>query len=355
MFNKLIFIVFAVFLSCKLVSCNSDPVNKRKFVKNDSKDMVLLAGGDLVCASYVENAIKKYGIEYPFAKVKEQIEKADIAFANLECVISDKGDFRSKKINYGASLISLDSILYSGIDVFSIANNHVYDMDKTGLLRMRELLDRSPVFYGGSGKDLNEASEPVQVEVNGLKIAFLFYNSTGSNFCADKKTAGINCLPFENKEKALKTLKSDVKKTNKADIIILSVHWGPNYNTNTSSAQMEFAHAAIENGVDIILGHSAHIFHGIEIFNNKPIIYDMGDFLINDDDDWDSRSFLYNIYISDGKISQLELVPVYMPNSQIRVAEGILADEIISRFIGLSDRFKTPVKTENGKIIIDVQ
>ena len=317
--------------------------------------MVLLAGGDLICASYVENAIKKYGIEHPFIKVKEHIEKADIAFANLECVISDKGEKRKKQTSYGASLISLKSVLYSGIDVFSIANNHVYDMDKTGLLRMRELLDRSPVLYGGSGKDLNEASEPVQVQVNGLRVAFLFYNSTGFNFCAGKKKAGINCLPFEEKEKALEILKSDIKKTGNADITILSIHWGPNYSADTSQSQIDFAHAAVDMGIDIVLGHSAHVFHGIEIYKGKPILYDMGDLLINDDDDWDTRSFLYNILISNGKISQLQLVPVYMPNSQIRIAEGILADEIISRFIGLSDRFKTPVKKENGKIIIEIQ
>ena len=76
-------IVALILLFTVFFSCNSDNSQKRNFVKNDSRNMVLLAGGDLICASYVENAIKKYGIEHPFIKVKEHIEKADIAFAKI--------------------------------------------------------------------------------------------------------------------------------------------------------------------------------------------------------------------------------------------------------------------------------
>lgn len=327
---------------------------KRTFVKNSSKNMILVAGGDLICASYVENAIKKYGADYPFIEIKSYIEKADISFANLECVISEKGKKRKKALNYGASLSSLESIIYSGIDVFSISNNHVYDMGDKGLTGMIELLDKSPLYFGGAGKNADKASEPLRVTVNGLKIAFIFYNSAEFGFCATENGSGTNCIKYDDQSVFLKILKKDVDKIKDADLRIISIHWGPNYNVNTSEHQVNFAHTAVDLGVDIILGHSSHIFHGIEIYKNSLILYDMGDFLINDDDAWDTRSFLYSIHVVNGKISKLELDPIYMPNSQIRVAEGTMADEINSRFVELSKRFNTHVEFIEKKMIIKV-
>ena len=354
MFNKLAVTIFGIaFLT--LISCSKETaVQKREFIKNNSKDMVLLAGGDLICASYVENAIKKYGPEHPFKEVKEHIEKADISFANLECVISDKGGRRSKKINYGSSLASLDSIVYSGIDVFSIANNHVYDMGRRGLLRFNELLDRSPVYYGGAGRNKKKAGSPVTVQVNGLKVSFLFYDMTSYRFCAKEKNAGYNCLGHKEIKTSIKQLEKDIETIKNSDIKIMSVHWGPNYTNLTSEDQIKLAHFAIDNGIDVVLGHSAHIFHGIEIYKNRPVIYDMGDLLINDVDGWDSKSFLYYVHIVQGKVKFLELVPIYMPNSQIRIAEGALSDEIVARMLELSGKFNTQAAFSNNRIIINV-
>lgn len=359
MFRNSVLFFLSVLLSFMFFSCEQKTsFKKREFIKNDSKDMVLFAGGDLVCASHVENAIKVYGYEYPFLKVKEFIEKADLAFANLECVVSDRGSVRSsdpKKINYNASPNVLESLHYSGIDVFSIANNHVYDVGSTGLKRFRELLDKTSQYYGGAGKDINEAASPVIINVNGLKIGFIFYNSTGFNFCASKESDGYNCINFVDTKQALSTLKRDFSKIKNTDIQILSIHWGQNYTTEPSKEQKAFAHMAVDHGVDVFLGHSAHLFHGIEIYKGIPILYDLGDLLVDKHDGWDVRSFLFYIQIKNGKPSGLELFPIYIPDSQIRVAKGIMADEIISRMTLLSKQFGTEIVSEDGKINIEIK
>lgn len=268
--------------------------------------------------------------------------------------MSDKGEKRKKKINYGATPAVLESVIYSGIDVFSISNNHVYDMGEAGLLRMIGLLEDSPLYYGGSGTDIRTAGKPVTVTVNGLKIAFLFYNSTGFQYCAGEKKAGYSCLDHKDFEKYTEQLKADINKIKDADVKIISFHWGDNYTTGPDDAQIRFAHTAIDSGIDIILGHSAHIFHGIEIYKNKPVLYDMGDLLVDKYDDWDTKSFIYYLTFSKKSFSKIELIPVYMPNSQIRVAEGFLAQEIIRRMSALSASFGTEFKIEDGKMILEI-
>lgn len=354
-FKIALFILALAFFLLFLSSCEQDLPEKRQLVRHERKDMVLLAGGDLICASYVEVAIRKYGSDYPFKKIQKYIDKADIAFANLECVISDRGRVRSsdpRKINYDATPAVMETISSSGFDVFSIANNHVYDMGADGVKRFRELLGETDLYFGGAGKNIKEASMPEIIKVNGLTIAFLFYNSTGFNFCAGNKRSGYNCMPFKKKKEALEILSKDIKKIKNADIKILTIHWGKNYNIVTSKEQREFAHAAVDMGIDIILGHSSHLFHGIEIYKDKPILYDMGDLLVSNPDYWDTRSFLYYIHILDGKFSHLEMVPIYIPNSQVRIAEGLLADEIIWRKRNLSSLLGTSLTVKDGRAFI---
>lgn len=357
--KKYSFIIFFSSVVC-LICCSSNiqkTVEKRDFNKNNSRDFDLIAGGDLICGSYVQNAVLKYGYEYPFKQVKGIIDEADVAFANLECVICDKGKIRShhpNKKNYDASEDAYKSIIYSGIDVFSIANNHVMDKGSEGLVDFVNIMNSSPLYAGGSGKNIAEAEKPVNISVNGVNVSFIFFSAINSKFGADKYTPGYNYIDISDKDRSEKKLREVLSLIPEStEIIIMSIHWGPNYTTETSNFQKAFAHLSIDLGIDLILGHSAHIFHGIEVYKNKPIIYDMGDLLINDDDSWDTRSFLYKISFIDSNPHGLELIPIYMPNSQIRVSEGIIADETIARMVSFSKKLNTALKVQENRIYIE--
>lgn len=340
-------------------SCNKEKKfePKPRFLNHKRKDMVLVASGDFICARDFDKTVEKHGPDYSFIKAKEHFEKADIVFANLECVVSDNAKLRSKNpkhINYNAPSTVIPAIKNSGFDIFSIANNHTYDLGASGLKDFRKHLEQSNLLFGGAGKNYKEASKPLIMKVNGLKIAFLFYNATGTNFCAGEKKAGYNCMPFYKKKKALKKLKKDLKKVRKADLVFLSIHWGKNYKEEPTDKQVEFAHAAIDAGVDAILGHSSHIFQGVEVYKNKPVIYDMGDVFLRRKDGWDSRSFFFNINIKNTKFQSLELFPIFINDAQIRLADGKIAKEIISRFIKMSKRFNTRTKRYSNRIVIEM-
>jgi poly-gamma-glutamate capsule biosynthesis protein CapA/YwtB (metallophosphatase superfamily) len=344
--KTVILIIVVLFFGNMLFSC------KKK------KEMTIAAGGDLVVARGLDREIEKHGDEYPFIHIRDHLKKADLTFANLESVVADNAELRSKdpkKINYNAPSSVMGVLVKSGFNVFSIANNHIFDLGKDGISEFKGLLDKTDILYGGAGMNHEEASKPLTLKVKGLNVAFLFYNSTGGlNHCAGKKKAGYNCMPIKNMKKALQILKKDLKKVKKTDYKILTLHWGDNYKSEPTDDMIEFAHKAIDMGVDLILGHSSHIFHGIEIYKNKPILYDMGDIYLVKSGGWDTRSFLFNINVKDGKTESVELFPTYIKNNQVLPAEGKTAEENINRFIDLSKKFNTEMRVENNRIIIDI-
>ncbi len=340
----LLFATMFVLLSCR--------------TQKQSRGIVIAAAGDLVVARSLDAVTKEHGDEYPFLKIKDHLDKADIAFANLESVVADNAKIRSKdpkKINYNAPSSVMGVLVKSGFDVFSIANNHIFDLGKKGLSEFRGLLDKTGLHYGGAGKNLRQASKPIKIKVKGLETAFLNYNSAGGlNFCAKKKKAGYNCLPLDDKERSLKILAGDLKKIKNSDYKILSIHWGDNYKTAPTQEMKEIARAAIDMGFDLILGHSAHLFHGIEIYKGKPILYDMGDIFLRKSGGWDTRSFIFNINVKNGKTESIELFPTYIKNNQVLFAQGEIAKENIKRMVELSKQFNTEMKVEGERAVIDI-
>jgi poly-gamma-glutamate capsule biosynthesis protein CapA/YwtB (metallophosphatase superfamily) len=139
-------IIFSIMLM--LFSCRT---------QKQSRGIVIAAAGDLVVARSLDAVTKEHGDEYPFLKIKDHLDKADIAFANLESVVADNAKIRSKdpkKINYNAPSSVMGVLVKSGFDVFSIANNHIFDLGKKGLSEFRGLLDKTGLHYGGAGKNL---------------------------------------------------------------------------------------------------------------------------------------------------------------------------------------------------------
>jgi len=349
----LLFMISIVFL---IQSCKKDD-GRKNFISHNKKSIRLSAGGDFICARDFHKTVEDNGPYYSFIKVKEHLKNSDISFANLECVVSDTATLRSSdpnKVNYNAPSSIMPALKNSGFDIFSIANNHTFDLGKKGLSDLRDHLKEANLLFGGAGKDAKEAEKPLIIKVNGLKTAFLFYNSTGSNFCAKKKRAGYNCMPVYKKKKSLEKLKKDLQKVKGADLIVLSIHWGKNYKSEPVQEHIDFAHAAIDAGVDAILGHSSHIFQGIEVYKNRPILYDMGDVFLKKADNWDTRSFIYDLVVENSKIKSVELLPIFMNDTQIRFAEGMIANDIISRFYKYSKRFKTKIRRKGHQMIIEM-
>lgn len=241
-----------------------------------------------------------------FAHVKDHINKADIAFCQSESSYSDKGSMGSSGPR-GASprdISGYPAIVSAGFDVVSMASNHTMDWGRDALLDCIERMRSDGIQTIGAGKDIDEARQPAIFERDGTKVAFLGYCSVApKGYYAVPGRAGVAPLRaithYEQLEedqpgtpaqvmtwaieRDVDALVDDVKAAKqRADIVIVSAHWGIHHiRTQIADYQPTVAHAAVDAGADLILGHHAHILKGIEIYRGKVIFYGLGDFAMD--------------------------------------------------------------------------
>ncbi len=234
-----------------------------------------------------------------FKHVADVLRSGDIAFANSEgmyCIKGSPNPFCAGP--HDPKLIS--GLVYAGLDVISLANNHTLDWGDEGLLDTMDHLRKAGISPVGAGKNVAEARQPVILERGGNRVGFLAYGSFGpGGYQAEEDRAGhapmrawtiyeqwdyqpgtpprIVTLAYKDD---LAAMEEDIRKLKRqVDVVVVSHHWGlhgvpeliPMY-------EFEVGHAAIDAGADIILGGHAHILKGIEVYKGKVIFHALSNF-----------------------------------------------------------------------------
>jgi hypothetical protein len=248
------------------------------------KEYTLFACGDFCLARWVAATVYSKGPRWPIEEVAPWIRSADVSLVNLECVIATRGYFFDKgeevPHQYRGRPEMLDVLTEAGVDVATLANNHAMDYGPNALLECKEILNAVGIAPVGAGKNYREASTPTYVKVDDLVIAFIGIDTETPMTAATEKRGGIFCIQGEEAvKKALEPVIAEAKK--KADLVVFTPHWGANFTDNPTPARVDLARWVIDQGVDAILGHSAHQLHGIEIYKGRPIVYDMGSFFFD--------------------------------------------------------------------------
>ncbi|MDJ0945152.1 MAG: CapA family protein [Kiloniellales bacterium] len=207
----------------------------------------------------------------------------DLRIVNLETAVTRSEDCGDKGISYRMSPENLPCLTAAGIDCCVLANNHVLDWGRAGLIETLESLDQAGIKRAGAGRDDLEAGAPAILPVpeKGRVLVFAFgHGSSGvaPDWAATKARPGVNLLP-DLSDASIEAVSLSVK-ANKGpgDLVVVSLHWGPNWGYGIPAAQRAFAKGLIEGGVDVVHGHSAHHVKGIEVYRQRPIFYGCGDF-----------------------------------------------------------------------------
>jgi poly-gamma-glutamate capsule biosynthesis protein CapA/YwtB (metallophosphatase superfamily) len=240
-----------------------------------------------------------------FALVRDEIRKADIAFCQLEVNLTERGvRLPQVRHTHRASASTAAALKDAGFTVVSFSGNHCMDWGPEGFFDTIDNLHHAGLRVVGVGADIRQARAPVIEEANGVRVAFLAYNSIlPANYWAEADRPG--CAPmrawtiYEQIEPDqpgtpcrvhthanrvdVTAMIADIKAAREiADVVVMSIHWGIHFIPAVlADYQIEIAHAAIDAGVDLILGHHAHILKGIELYRGKPIFYSMGNFAID--------------------------------------------------------------------------
>ncbi|NMM28198.1 MAG: CapA family protein [Glaciimonas sp.] len=236
----------------------------------------LLFAGDIVLDGKPGKAIEQ-GRD-PFAPFAAILQAADIRIGNLECVVAASGDPADKNFTFRAHPRALP-VLKRHFDAVALANNHSGDFGRVAFAEMLGLLDREGILKFGGGHNLREAHTPLIVERKGLRIALLSYNEfMPRSFEADSNAAGV---AWSEDEQVVADIKA-ARSVHKADLVIPIMHWGWENETHSGARQRQLARLMIDAGADVIIGGHPHVTQEIERYKGRPIIYSVGNFVLDE-------------------------------------------------------------------------
>lgn len=282
-----------------------------------AREINLVLVGDLMFSRGVANQIKKHDdFNYPFLNITDFLNSADLVFGNLEGPISDKGVKQGSVNSFRFDPKTAEALKSAGFDVVSIANNHILDYGPTALSDTRFFLGASGIQSAGAGKNYEEANEAALLEVKSKKLAFLAYtNLLPRGMTARGDSAGVSDFSILK----IKAKIEELKKVN--DLVIVSMHWGEEYQLKANLSERKIAHELIDAGADLVVGHHPHVPQEIEKYNPPSrkasegqggwIIYSLGNFVFDQNFSEETMGGLVaEVKIRDGKINSVESIKI---------------------------------------------
>lgn len=288
----------------------------------ENTNLVISLAGDVCLDGALKNHIGKYGINYPWTKVSSYFTEDDLTIVNLETSVTTGGKkWPNKQFNFRSNPNSIDGMVKSGVEVATLANNHVLDYGYEGLLDTLKTLDSYNIKYTGAGKNKKDAISGIIVEEKGVKIGILAFSRIipDVKWYATKNRAGLvsGYDPYVNEmTKRIAEMKKE------ADIVILSIHWGVERSTTPRKQEINLAKKAIDSGADIVVGHHPHVLQGIQVYKGKPIFYSLGNFVFNSGSKAGTNTMIGQVKIENKKIQGINIIPCKIVNSRPIPLEG---------------------------------
>lgn len=291
------------------------------------------------------------------------LREADLVVANLECAITEHPErwTRTPKVfHFAAPPEAVDVLAAAGIRLVSLANNHVLDHEVEGLLETIRRLDEAGIAHAGAGRDAASAARPAVAEAAGTGVGMVAFTDNEPGWEAGPGRPGTSWARFLPTTDVLDRVERGVDEARErgADLVVLSLHWGPNMVERPPLKFQRFAERAIPRGIGLVHGHSAHIFQGIGVLDGVPIAYDAGDAL----DDYavdpvlrNDRSLLFLADVEDGAVRRLSLVPIRLGSAVVNRARGDDFDWIADRVIALSAEIGTRIEREGDRLVVDLE
>jgi poly-gamma-glutamate synthesis protein (capsule biosynthesis protein) len=318
--------------------------------------------GDVMLGRLVDTAIKLRGFAYPWGNTLPLLHRADRLLINLECALTAhtepwRGD-PYKPFFFRADPAAVATLSLARVSFASLANNHSLDFDVPGMLETIAVLDRAGITHAGAGRTLAEARAPAWLTADGLRIAVLAFADHPLAWAATPHSPGINYTPVSLDDDDFAPVAEAIAAVRaQADLVVFSIHWGPNMRARPAPHFRSFARRVIEAGVDIFWGHSAHVVQGIEFHQGKPILYDTGDFVDDYAVDPDLRNDLSALFLlraAPRQVLELALVPVQIGEMQVNLAQGREREWFLRRLGELCAEFGTTLTPSGDGLSVRV-
>ncbi len=320
--------------------------------------------GDVMLARRYEEQggiIPRYGPEAVFSRVRHRTTAADLFIINLESPLTDEGQpHPCKEYVFRGSPQNVAGLVYAGVDIATLANNHMSDYGDRGLEETIEVLNAANITHCGAGMTEYFALQPAFKTVKGVRIGVLsFCNRTGRDdnarpyLDAGYDKAGYAYFSRDN------IIKTVPKADGQCDFLVVSVHAGQEYATvpmnvdpsnlyppwheenlvyrpPVDSATRELSHLAIDLGADLVIQHHPHVLQGFEIYNGVFIASSLGNFAF-DQYLWETwPSAMVWVELERSGIKNIEIEPFFVDNFYPTPAIGNLGARILDQLAAYS-------------------
>ncbi|TRZ65600.1 hypothetical protein D4R20_01805 [bacterium] len=228
--------------------------------------VTMLFGGDIMLDRGVKNSVlKNFNGDYSLLFDKLNILKdADIAFANLEGPASDIGIDKKSLYSFRMNPSVIPALKGAGLSIVSVANNHEADWGRSAYTDTLARLKENEIAYTGGGINSNEAESPTIIEKNGMKVGFLGFSDVGPNWMqASDIESGILSASNPRFDEIITNASKQV------DYLVVSFHFGEEYQKIHNTRQETLAHKAIDDGAKIIIGTHPHVAEDTEVYSPK--------------------------------------------------------------------------------------
>lgn len=317
--------------------------------------------GDVMLGRLVSREIRRRPPESFWGDVLPLMRGADAVIANLECAISARGTAWArtpKAFHFRADPAAIEVLRAAGISYVSLANNHVLDYGEEALADTLALLDAAGIARAGAGADLAEARRPARFRAGPLVISAFSLTDNEPPFAAGPDRPGTCHVAADPKAPWPGAAEIAAEREAGADLVLVSAHLGPNMVLRPSARLRAFKQALVAAGADIVHGHSAHVFQGIETAGRRVILHDTGDFLDDYAVDAEMRndwSFLFLLEADAGGVRRLVLRPVQLGFAQVNLARGPAFAAICERMRAESRRLGTELEPCPEGLLLDLR
>ena len=257
----------------------------------------------------------------------EQMRNADIFMINNEFTFTSRGTPTvNKKFTFRANPGNVSMYEEMGVDIVSVANNHIYDYGEISLLDTLDTLEQAEIPYVGAGRNLQEAMTPVYYIANGMKIAFVSATQIERNSVPDTKeatqdSAGVlRCMNPDN----LLLVIEEAKKN--SDYVILYIHWGTESPEAIDWLQEQQAPIYAQAGVDLIIGDHPHCLQKMDSVEGVPVIYSLGNFWFNSRT---QNSCVVKVALRAGEIESFQFIPCRQSDCRTALLTGQEKTEVL--------------------------
>lgn len=267
---------------------------------------------------------------YFFAKVKPIFEEDDLTIVNLETTFTNATKKAVKAFRFKGDPSYVNILKEGAVEMVNISNNHIYDYLQAGFRDTLDALEKGGILYSGEGYI-------AYYQVKGITIASLGYTGWSTSI--------------------RKSLEVDIKEAReKADIVIVSFHWGKERTFYPNSVQKELGRFSIDKGADVVVGHHPHVIQGIEKYKNSYIVYSLGNFSFGGNrnpSDKDTFVFQNDFIVESGRVrkSNGRIIPCRISSSkhindyQPTPLEGKEGDRVLNRIYTYSDGLEYGIRS----------